>query len=103
MTKQIDKKKLKHVIDALNGVLADSFVLYYKTHSSHWNVEGPQFKSLHDLFMEQYTEIWNALDLLAERLRALDSYAPVSMKDLIKTASLHEFGQNRDALQMVRD
>jgi len=101
--KQIDKKKRKDIVEGLTGVLSDSFVLYYKTHASHWNVEGPHFKSLHDLFMAQYTELWNALDLIAERIRALDSYAPVSMKDLIKGASLSENGQNRDAMQMVRD
>ena len=101
--KQIDKKKIKGVVEALTGVLSDSFVLYYKTHSSHWNVEGAQFKSLHDLFMEQYTGLWNALDEIAERIRALDAYAPVSMKELMKSASLDESGQNRDAMQMVRD
>ena len=101
--KQIEKKKLGKIVDGLTGILADSFVLYYKTHASHWNVEGPQFKSLHDLFMQQYTEIWTALDNIAERIRALDSYAPVSLKELGKAASLHEFGQNRDAQQMVRD
>ncbi|HEY8963556.1 MAG TPA: DNA starvation/stationary phase protection protein [Alphaproteobacteria bacterium] len=101
--KQIDKKKRKDIVEGLTGVLSDSFVLYYKTHASHWNVEGPHFKSLHDLFMAQYTELWNALDLIAERIRALDSYAPVSMKDLIKGAALSENGQNRDAMQMVRD
>lgn len=101
--KQIDRKKIKMIVESLNGILADSFVLYYKTHASHWNVEGREFKSLHDLFMLQYTELWNALDVLAERIRALDSYAPVSMKELLKTASLGECGQNRDAMQMVRD
>lgn len=101
--KQIDKKKRKDIVEGLTGVLSDSFVLYYKTHASHWNVEGPQFKSLHDLFMEQYSEIWAALDLIAERIRALDAYAPVSMKELIKGAALSETGQNREAMQMVRD
>jgi len=101
--KQIDGKKRKNIVDGLTGILADSFVLYYKTHADHWNVEGPHFKDLHDLFMEQYTELWNALDEISERIRALDSFAPVSMKDLIKHASLSEAGQNRDAMQMVRD
>ena len=101
--KQIDKKKRKDIVEGLSGVLSDSFVLYYKTHASHWNVEGPQFKSLHDLFMEQYTEIWTALDLIAERIRALDAYAPVSMKELVKSDSLAETGHNRDAMQIVRD
>lgn len=101
--KQIDKKKRKDIAEGLSGILSDSFVLYYKTHASHWNVEGPHFKSLHDLFMAQYTELWTALDEIAERIRALDAYAPISMKELIKGADLHETGQNRDAMQMVRD
>jgi starvation-inducible DNA-binding protein len=101
--KQIDKKKLKGVIDGLSGILSDTFVLYYKTHSSHWNVEGPQFASLHTLFEDQYNETWKATDAIAERLRALDAYTPVSLKDVIKGASLSETGQNRDAMQMVRD
>ena len=84
-------------------MLADSFVLYYKTHASHWNVEGEDFKQLHDLFMDQYTEIWNALDEIAERIRSLDTYAPISMKALAGHAELKEYGQNRDAMQMVKD
>jgi len=98
-----ETKKHKAVVDSLTTILADTFVLYYKTHSSHWNVEGPSFKALHDLFMAQYTEIWDALDELAERLRALDAYAPVSIKALTSHATLKEFGQHRDAMQMVRD
>ncbi len=95
--------KTKALVDALGAILADTFVLYYKTHASHWNVEGASFKQLHDLFMEQYTEMWNALDEIAERIRALDAYAPVSMKTLLAAASLKEYGQHRDALQMVRE
>lgn len=101
--KQIDAKKRKSVVETLNGVLADTFVLYYKTHASHWNVEGDNFKELHDLFMEQYTELWNALDEIAERVRALDSFAPISIKALAAQAELKEYGQNRDATQMVKD
>lgn len=52
----------KKIADALQKVLADSFVLYFKTHSFHWNVTGAHFKSLHDLFEEQYTEVWEAND-----------------------------------------
>ena len=64
------------VIEGLRKVFADTYVVYAKTHSFHWNVTGPRFKSLHDLFMEQYTEMWQALDVLAERIRQLDADAP---------------------------
>ena len=101
--KHIENKKRKPIVDALTGVLADTFVLYYKTHTNHWNVEGPHFRSLHLMFEEQYTDMWKALDEIAERLRALESYTPVSLKDLAARAELKEAGQLRDATQMVKD
>ena len=102
MTKAVKNKK-SAVVDVLALVLADSFVVYYKTHASHWNVESPHFKSLHDLFMQQYTELWTALDDIAERMRALDAYAPLSMKTLLGLADIKEYGQNRDAKQMLKE
>lgn len=101
--KQIDKSKMQDITNGLGDVLADMFVLYYKTHAFHWNVEGINFKSLHDLFMAQYTDIWGALDDVAERMRALDVYAPDCMKTLIERASIKEAGQTRDALQMLKE
>lgn len=91
----------KTVIDGLRGVMADTFVLYYKTHGFHWNVEGPQFKALHDLFMVQYTELWTALDEIAERIRTLGGYAPDSLAALTKFSSLQETGQTPDAAAMT--
>ena len=67
----------------LTRVLADSFVLYFTTHSFHWNVTGPHFKPLHDLFEEQYTELWTAIDEIAERIRILGEHAPVSYDALV--------------------
>ena len=87
---------------ALTKVLADSFVLYFKTHSFHWNVEGPHFHSLHNLFGEQYTEIWEALDELAERVRALDEYAPVSYSQMTQYTDIAETSQIPDAMDMVK-
>ena len=60
----------KDVAEGLNKVLADTFVLYFKTHSFHWNVTGPRFHSLHEMFEEQYTEMWEAMDVLADLLKA---------------------------------
>ena len=76
----IDANARKSVAEALNGVLADSFVLYLKTHAYHWNVTGAQFPTLHALFETQYRELWDALDVIAERVRALGVFAPASAK-----------------------
>jgi starvation-inducible DNA-binding protein len=70
----------KAVAEALNAVLADTYTLYQKTHAYHWNVEGPQFPTLHAMFGVQYNEMWTALDELAERVRALGVFAPASGK-----------------------
>ncbi len=84
----LDQNSRKAVADALNGVLADSYTLYQKTHAYHWNVTGPQFHTLHVMFEEQYREMWTALDELAERVRALGVYAPASGKVFSELSSL---------------
>lgn len=91
----------KIVTEGLAKVLADTFILYFKTHTFHWNVEGPHFKALHDLFMEQYTELWNATDEIAERIRSLGEYAPGSWQDMVRRASLQETGQMPDSRAMI--
>ena len=91
----------KKVVEGLQAVLADTFVLYAKTHSFHWNVEGPNFHSLHEMFEEQYTEMWQALDELAERIRALDAYAPNTFGEMISRASIEETTQTPDAMSMA--
>ncbi|NCC21247.1 MAG: DNA starvation/stationary phase protection protein [Alphaproteobacteria bacterium] len=98
----MDGKKNKDVTEGLARVLADTFVLYFKTHAFHWNVTGVQFKALHELFEEQYTELWNAVDELAERIRALDAWAATSMKEIQDKATLREVGQLPDADEMVK-
>ena len=67
----IDAASREKVADGLSNFLADSYVLYLMTHNFHWNVTGPKFNTLHNMFMDQYTEQWNALDAIAERIRAL--------------------------------
>lgn len=103
MTRQpyMNGKDNKAIVDGLNKVLADTFVLYFKTHSFHWNVEGPQFAALHAMFMEQYTEMWNATDEIAERIRALGAYAPDSVAAILKRAALQETGQTPDWKAML--
>lgn len=76
------------VAAALQPVLRDSYVLYLLTHNYHWNVEGPQFLSLHTLFEQQYTELFTAIDAIAERIRALDAYAlPDEYGDILQAVS----------------
>ena len=70
----------KKIVEGLSRLLADSYTLYLMTHNFHWNVTGPMFSSLHAMFMEQYTEQWNALDIIAERIRALGFPAPGTYK-----------------------
>ena len=71
-------------------LLADTYTLYLKTHNFHWNVTGPQFNSLHLMFMQQYTEMALAVDLIAERIRALGEPAPGSYKAFVRLGSIKE-------------
>ena len=96
-----DKDRAK-IADALSHMLADSYTLYLKTHNFHWNVSGPMFQTLHILFMTQYTELWNALDLIAERIRALGYPAPGSYKDFAKLSSIPEAEGVPAAEEMIR-
>jgi starvation-inducible DNA-binding protein len=84
----LDANARKSVAEALNGVLADTFVLYQKTHAYHWNVTGPFFHSFHVMFEEQYREMWAALDELAERVRALGEFAPASGQAFLKSSAI---------------
>ena len=84
---EVDRKK---IVKGLSALLADSYTLYLMTHNFHWNVKGPQFNSLHLMFMGQYTEQWNALDIIAERIRALGFPAPGTYKEFVKLATIQE-------------
>jgi starvation-inducible DNA-binding protein len=86
----IDEKHRKSISNGLCHFLADTYVLYLKTHGFHWNVTGPHFKSLHIMFEEQYNELWLATDEIAERIRALGSFAPGSAAQFHKLASIKE-------------
>lgn len=67
---------------ALKIVLSNTFVMYFKSHSYHWNVEGPNFNDYHGYFGGLYEELWGAVDPIAEHIRAIDQYAPVGLSDL---------------------
>jgi len=90
------------IVQGLSALLADSYTLYLMTHNFHWNVTGPQFNSLHIMFMNQYTEQWTALDLIAERIRALGHPAPGTYKEFVKLASVKEVEGVPKATDMVR-
>lgn len=78
--------------DALNLVLADSYALMALTHLAHWNIEGPDFFELHKAFEHQYEDLFEAVDEIAERVRALDAYAIGGLNKLARTAGMDEFG-----------
>jgi starvation-inducible DNA-binding protein len=93
----------RHAIaDGLARVLADTYTLYLKTHNFHWNVTGPMFQTLHLMFMTQYTEIWNAVDLVAERIRALGHPSPGSYKQFAALTSIKESDGVPNAKEMIR-
>lgn len=98
----IPEEKRQKIADGLSRLLADSYTLYLMTHNFHWNVTGPMFNTLHVMFMGQYTEQWNALDLIAERIRALGFPAPGTYNEFVKLASIKEVEGTPKALDMVR-
>lgn len=91
------------VAETLKIVLADSYVLYLKTQNYHWNVTGPNFKSLHMLFEEQYTDLAMAVDEIAERIRTLGDKAPGSFAAFLKLTTLKEAEDGLSADAMVQD
>jgi starvation-inducible DNA-binding protein len=98
----IKGKDREKIVAGLSKVLADTYTLYLKTHNFHWNVEGPMFNTLHLMFMEQYTELWTALDLIAERIRALGFPAPGTYQEFTRLTSIEETEGVPEALDMVR-
>lgn len=98
----IDAKDRAAIAQGLSKLLADTYLLYLKTHNFHWNVEGPMFQTLHVMFMDQYTEAWNAIDLVAERIRSLGHYAPGTYKQYLKLGSIKETEGVPKATQMVK-
>ena len=91
------------IADGLSRLLADTYTLYLTTHNFHWNVTGPMFNSLHAMFMTQYTELWNAVDPIAERIRALGHAAPGSYAEFGKLSSLPDAPASPPkAMKMVR-
>ncbi len=89
----------KNIAENVKEVLADTYFLYLKTQNYHWNVTGPNFKSLHELFEKQYKELAKAVDLLAERVRALGEFAPASLKAFASLSDIKE--ETREGISSV--
>jgi len=91
------------IADGLSRLLADTYTLYLTTHNFHWNVTGPMFNTLHDMFMVQYTELWNAVDPIAERIRSLGHPAPGSYAQFKSLSSIADVPATPPkAMEMVR-
>ena len=99
----ITDKDRKEIVDGLSHLLADTYTLYLKTHNFHWNVTGPMFNTLHLMFMTQYTELSLAVDLIAERIRALGEFAPGSYAAFSKLSVIKEATGVPSATQMIKD
>jgi starvation-inducible DNA-binding protein len=99
----INEKQRGAIADGLSRLLADTYTLYLTTHNFHWNVTGPMFNTLHDMFMVQYTELWNAVDPIAERIRSLGHPAPGSYAQFKALSSIDDVPATPPkALEMVR-
>ena len=97
----ISEDQRQQIADGLGRLLADTWVLYGKTHGFHWNVTGPMFNSLHGMFDTQYNELWDSLDEIAERIRALGLPAPFGDSKLTQLATIKEADSIPAAMEMV--
>lgn len=97
----IPEPQRKEIALHVSKLLADTYTLYLKTHNFHWNVTGPMFQTLHALFETQYTELWQAADIIAERIRALDEIAPGTYSEFVKLTSIAEAKGVPPAREMI--
>jgi starvation-inducible DNA-binding protein len=98
----IQEKDRLAIAEGLSHLLADTYTLYLKTHKFHWNVTGPMFQTLHLMFETQYTELALAVDLIAERIRALDVLAPGSYSEFAQLSSIEEDTGTPNAQEMIQ-
>ena len=98
----IDAKQREKIASGLSRLLADTYTLYLKTHNFHWNVTGPMFSTLHLMFETQYNELALAVDLIAERIRALGIQAPGSYREFGKLTAIQESDGTPSANEMIR-
>ncbi|KST68477.1 Dps family protein [Mastigocoleus testarum] len=98
----IDEDSRAKIAEGLSRLLADTYTLYLKTHNFHWNVTGPMFQTLHLMFETQYTELSAAVDLIAERIRALGYPAPGTYSEYVRLSSISETSGVPKANEMIR-
>ncbi|GAC1343562.1 MAG: Dps family protein [Myxococcales bacterium] len=98
----ISEQDRRKIADGLSRLLADTYTLYLKTHNFHWNVTGPMFQTLHLMFEQQYGELALAVDLIAERIRALGVPAPATYSQFSKLSSIKETEDVPEAEEMIR-
>jgi starvation-inducible DNA-binding protein len=98
----IEEQERQQIAEGLSRLLADTYTLYLKTHNFHWNVTGPMFQTLHLMFETQYNELALAVDLIAERIRALGFPAPGTYSDYAKLSSIKETPGVPKAEEMIR-
>ncbi|PLZ89526.1 Dps family protein [Fischerella thermalis] len=98
----IDETNRAKIAEGLSRLLADTYTLYLKTHNFHWNVTGPMFQTLHLMFEQQYTELAMAVDLIAERIRALGYPAPGTYSEFAQLSSIPETSGVPKATDMIR-
>lgn len=96
-------RDVEGIADALADILADTYRLVFKTHAYHWNVTGPAFYSIHKLTQEQYEDMFEAADELAERIRALGQLAPMRMADIMGRSQIEDLERTPSAGEMVED
>jgi starvation-inducible DNA-binding protein len=99
----LDAGAREKVAAGLSKLLADTYAVYLKTHGYHWNVRGPNFASLHSLFMQQYTEVWTAIDGVAERIRALGSLAPQGYRAFGNLSGIQDGDPDKTAEAMLAE
>jgi starvation-inducible DNA-binding protein len=98
----IEENERRAIVDGLSRLLADTYTLYLKTHNFHWNVTGPMFQTLHLMFEQQYNELALAVDLIAERIRALGFPAPATYSAFARLSSIKEDEGVPNATEMIR-
>jgi starvation-inducible DNA-binding protein len=99
----INEQDRKAIAAGLSKLLADSYILFLKTHNYHWNVTGPMFQTLHTMFEQQYTELFTAVDEIAERIRALGEKAPGSFQAFHQLSQISEENGTPSANEMIEN
>jgi len=99
----IDRTNREQIVEGLSRTLADTYTLYLETHRYHWNVTGRMFQTLHDMFEVQYREMWDAIDELAERIRALGAFAPGTYKQFAALSTVEVHDDVPHAMTMVKN